>query len=209
VAAFRGWGGSLDAVLTAFSIVCVKPMLPHRTSPFLTCGLTYSIFSKNTDMKEKTIVDIADRFRRQKIMKPIFFAVVVVLGISSITFGQYKKGSVEDKLIRLDKAWTFAELKGDKKAAGALIAADYVGTTQQGEVENKKQYLASVVPNADMVRSDDYQIRIIGNMAIMTHRAAVEGVRNIKFRSTHIWMKRGGKWLIVSHHGSRVIPPDE
>ena len=142
-------------------------------------------------------------------MKPILFAVVVVVGISSIALGQYKKGSVEDKLIQLDKAWTFAELKGDKKAAGALIAADYVGTTQQGELENKTHYLASVVPNADMVRSDDYKIRIFGNTAIMTHRGTVEGVRNIKFRSTHIWMKRAGKWLIVAHHGSRIIPPEE
>jgi len=142
-------------------------------------------------------------------MKLMLFAVVVVLGISSITFGQYKKGGVEDKLIQMDKAWTFAELKGDKKAAAELVADDYVGTTQQGMVENKTQYLASLAPNADVVRSDDYQVRIFGNMAIMTHRGTVEGVRNIKFRSTHIWMKRGGKWLIVAHHGSPIIPPGE
>lgn len=142
-------------------------------------------------------------------MKPILSVVVLVLGISSITFGQYKKGSVEEQLIRLDKAWTSAELKGDKKAAGALVADDYVGTTQRGEIENKTQYLAGVVPNADMVKSDNYKVTIHGNMAIMTHRATVEGVRNIQFRSTHIWMKRGGKWLIVAHHGSQISPPIE
>ena len=142
-------------------------------------------------------------------MKPMFFAVVLVLGISSIALGQYKKGSEEDRLIQMDKAWTFAELKGDKKAASAMVADDYIGTTQRGETENKAQYLASVVPNADMVRSDDYKVRIFGNTAIMTHRGTVEGVRNIKFRSTHIWMKRGGKWLIVAHHGSQILPPPE
>lgn len=142
-------------------------------------------------------------------MKPILSAVVLVLAISSIAFGQYKKGSVEDKLIQMDKAWTFAELKGDKTAAGALIADDYVGTTQRGEIENRTQYLASVVPNADFVKSDDYKVTIYGKTAIMTHRGTVEGVRNIKFRSTHIWMKRGGKWLIVAHHGSQILPPLE
>ena len=142
-------------------------------------------------------------------MKPILSAIVVVLAISSIASAQYKKGSVEDELIQLDKAWTFAELKGDKKAAGALIADDYVGTTQRGEIENKTQYLASVVPNADMVKSDDYKVMIYGNTAIMTHRGTVSGVRNIQFRSTHIWMKRGGKWQIVAHHGSMVAPPDK
>ena len=142
-------------------------------------------------------------------MRPVFFAVVLVLGISSVAFGQYKKGSVEEKLIQLDRAWTFAELKGDKKAAGAFVADDYVGTTQRGEVENKSQYLAQFAANADMVRSDDYKVRIFGNTAIMTHQGTVEGVRNIKFRSTHVWMKRKGKWLVVAHHGGQILPPIE
>ena len=142
-------------------------------------------------------------------MKPILFTFVLLLALSSIAFGQYKKGSVEDKLIELDRAWTSAELKGDKKAAGELVADDYVGTTQRGEIENKTQYLAGVVPNADMVKADDYKVTVYGNTAIMTHRATVSGVRNIQFRSTHIWMKRGGKWRIVAHHGSRIAPPDE
>ena len=142
-------------------------------------------------------------------MKRIYSAVVIVLAVSSIALGQYKKGTVEDQLIQLDKAWTFAELKGDKKAAGELIAEDYVGTTQRGEIEDKAKHLAGVVPNADMVKSDGYKITIHGNVAIMTHRATVEGVRNMQFRSTHIWMKRGGKWQIIAHHGSRVAPPEE
>lgn len=115
-------------------------------------------------------------------MRAMFLVGLFVLGLSSTTLGQYKKGSIEDKLIQLDKAWTFAELKGDKKVAGAFIAEDYVGTTQQGNLENKAEYLVQVAPNADMVRSDDYKIRIFGNTAIMTHRATVEGVRNIRFR---------------------------
>ncbi|MCC7308541.1 MAG: nuclear transport factor 2 family protein [Acidobacteria bacterium] len=142
-------------------------------------------------------------------MNPLLSIVILVLGISSIAFGQYKKGSVEEKLIQLDKAWTSAELKGDKRAAGALVSADFVGTTQRGEVQNKVQYIASVVPNADMVKSDEYKVTIYGNTAVMTHRSTVSGVRNVQFRSTHIWMKRGGKWLIVAHHGSLIAPPEE
>ena len=141
-------------------------------------------------------------------MRPIFSTAVLVLAISSIAFGQYKKGSVEDQLIQLDRAWTHAELKGDKKAAEAMVADDYIGTTMRGQLENKTQYLASVVPNSDMVKADDYKVTIHGNIAIMTHRATVSGVRNIQFRSTHVWMKRKGKWQIVAHHGSLIAPPD-
>lgn len=141
-------------------------------------------------------------------MKPFLFAIVFLLGTSSAASGQYKKGSIEDQLIQMDKAWTFAELKGDKKAAAIYVADDYVGTTQRGEIENKTQYLNGVTANSDMVTADDYKVTVHGNIAIMTHRATVKGVRNIQFRSTHVWMKRGGKWQIVAHHGSMIAPPD-
>ncbi|MEO8650530.1 MAG: nuclear transport factor 2 family protein [Acidobacteriota bacterium] len=141
-------------------------------------------------------------------MKPFLFIVVLVLA-SSVALGQFKKGSVEDKLIQLDRAWTSAELKGDKKTVSALIADDFIGTTQRGIVENKAQYIASVVPNSDMVKSDDYKIRLYGGMAIMTHRSTIQGVRNIQFRSTHVWIRRGGKWLIIGHHGSQILPDDD
>ena len=142
-------------------------------------------------------------------MKLILSAVVLILGISSIASAQYKKGSVEDQLIQLDRAWTHAELKGDKKACEAMVADDYIGTTQRGQLENKTQYLASVMPNADMVKADEYKVTVHGNTAIMTHRGTVSGVRNIQFRSTHVWMKRKGKWQIVAHHGSLIAPADD
>ena len=143
-------------------------------------------------------------------MKLTISIFCMALALGSTAYAQeFKKGSVEEQLIALDKAWTAAELKGDKKAAGALIAADFVGTTQRGEIQNRPEYIASVTPNADMVKADEYKITIHGNTAIMTHRSTVKGVRNIQFRSTHVWMKRGGKWLIVAHHGSQIVPEIE
>ena len=143
-------------------------------------------------------------------MKLTISIVVLILAMSSGAFAQqYKKGSVEEQLVQLDQAWTRAELKGDKKAAGALVGDDFVGTTQRGEIQNKAEYIAGITPNSDMVKADDYKITIHGNIAIMTHRSTVEGVRNIQFRSTHVWMKRGGKWLIIAHHGSQITPEIE
>lgn len=142
-------------------------------------------------------------------MKLLISIVILTAATCSAYAQQYKKGSVEDQLVTLDKAWTAAELKGDKKAAGALVAEDFVGTTQRGQIQNKAEYVAGITANADMVKADDYKITIHGNTAIMTHRSTVEGVRNIQFRSTHVWMKRGGKWLIVAHHGSQITPEIE
>lgn len=133
--------------------------------------------------------------------------VMIVLAFVSIAAGQDTK-AIEEELIRLDKAWTAAELKGDKKAAAALLGEDFIGTTQRGEIQNKTEYMAGVTANSDMVKSDDYKISIHGDIAIMTHRSTVQGVRNIQFRSTHVWAKRDGKWLIIAHHGSQITPEE-
>lgn len=142
-------------------------------------------------------------------MKLFISIAFLTIATCSAYAQQYKKGSVEEQLVTLDRAWTRAELKGDKKAAAAMLGEDFVGTTQRGQIQNKAEYIAGITPNSDMVRADDYKITIHGNIAIMTHRSTVEGVRNIQFRSTHVWMKRGGKWLIIAHHGSQITPEIE
>ena len=142
-------------------------------------------------------------------MKRILFVAVIVLGVSAVAFGQYKAGSVEQTLVDMDKAWTAAELKGDKKAAGMYVADDYMATTPEGTMQNKAAYLAQLDATDDQDVADDYTVRLFGNTAIMTHRGTVTGKNPVVYRSTHVWMKRGGKWQIVAHHGSRISPPLE
>lgn len=137
-------------------------------------------------------------------MKRMIFVAVIVLTVTTIAGAQYKKGSVEQTLVDMDKAWTAAELKGDKKAAGMYVADDYMATTQDGSMQNKAAYLAQLEATDDKDMADDYNVRVFGNTAIMTHRGTVTGKNPVVYRSTHVWMKRGGKWQIVAHHGSNV-----
>lgn len=139
-------------------------------------------------------------------MRRMLFVAVIVLGVSAVASAQYKKGSVEQTLVDMDKAWTAAELKGDKKAAGMYVAADFRGTSQEGTVSDKAEYLKGIEATSDTDMADDYNVRVFGNTAIMTHRGTVSGKSPLVYRSTHVWMKRGGKWVIVAHHSSNVIP---
>lgn len=143
-------------------------------------------------------------------MKRALFVAVIVLGISAVAFGQYKKGSTEQTLIDMDKAWTAAELKGDTKAAGMYVADDFRGTNQDGTVDDKAAYLAALKATpGDMDMADDYNVRLFGDTAIMTHRGTVTGKNPLVYRSTHVWMKRGGKWVIIAHHSSNVVKPTQ
>lgn len=138
-------------------------------------------------------------------MKRIFFIALFVLIASAFAFGQQKNPKLEATLIEMDKAWTAAELKGDLKTVSTYIADDYWGTTPDGKLQDKKQYLADVKAAKDTDAADDYSVRFFGpDLAVMTHRGTVRGEHNLQYRSTHVWQNRGGKWMIVAHHSSEI-----
>lgn len=137
-------------------------------------------------------------------MKRIFFVTSFILLVTSFAFGQQKNPKLEATLIEMDKAWTAAELKGDMKAISSFIADDFSGTGPDGKLQNKAQYLSGIKASKDTDVSDEYSVRFFGDVAIMTHRGTVRGLKPVQYRSTHVWVNRGGVWRIVSHHSSEI-----
>lgn len=138
-------------------------------------------------------------------MKRIFFVTAFLLLTSAFAFGQQKNAKLEATLIEMDKAWTAAEIRGDMKTISTYIADDYWGTTTGGKLQDKKQYLADIKASKDTDVADQYVVRFFGpDLAVMTHRGTVTGENNLQYRSTHVWLNRGGKWQIVAHHGSEI-----
>ena len=137
-------------------------------------------------------------------MKRILFVVGLLLMMGIFAFGQQKNAALEAKLVQMDKDWTAAELRGDKKAASVVVADDFWATGPDGKMENKTQYLAALEASKDTDMADEYVVRFFGDVAIMTHRGTVKGEKPLQYRSTHVWVNRAGKWQIVAHHSSEV-----
>jgi hypothetical protein len=140
-------------------------------------------------------------------MKRVLFAVVSLLIAASFAAAQNKMSKVEADLIQMDKDWTAAELRGDTKAASMYVADDYWATLGDGTVQSRAQYIADLKASKDTDMADEYVVRMIGkDVAIMTHRGTVSGAQPVQYRSTHVWVNRGGKWQIVAHHSSDIAP---
>lgn len=147
-------------------------------------------------------------------MRRIMISAALVLAAASLTFGQTGEqkastgGNLEQELIKLDKDWTAAELRGDKDAVSKVVADDYQGTTADGKVENKAQYMEGIKVSTDKDMADDFNVRVFGDMAIMTHRGTVTTAKeSFQYRSTHVWAKRDGRWQLIAHHGSNIQTP--
>jgi hypothetical protein len=137
-------------------------------------------------------------------MKRIPFVIVLLMAATTFAMAQQKNPKVEAELIKMDKAWTAAELKGDAKTAGMYVADDFWETNIDGTMGGKAEYLKALAATTDTDVADDYSVRFFGDTAIMTHRGTVKGARDYQYRSTHVWMKRGGTWQIVAHHTSEI-----
>ncbi|MBA3768637.1 MAG: nuclear transport factor 2 family protein [Acidobacteria bacterium] len=142
----------------------------------------------------------------------ILLMAALTLATSALALGQTKAHSVspEQELIDLDKKWTAAELRlneQDKQFINSMVGDDFTGTTAEGQIQNKTQYMAGLKHSDDTDVADEYKVRFFdgGKLAVMTHRGTVNGKPT--YRSTHVWMKKGNSWQLIQHHGSNIGTP--
>ena len=135
---------------------------------------------------------------------------VVAMASASASAQTKPKLSNEQTLIALDKQWTAAELRfnaDDQKAINRIVADDYTGTTPLGQTENKAQYIAALRSTQDTDVADEYVVQFFdgGKLALMSHRGTVNGKPT--YRSSHVWVKRGGNWHLLQNHTSNIGDP--
>lgn len=139
-------------------------------------------------------------------MKHIF--LIVLLGLVMVCPALAQNKTDEQELIRLDREWGTASMKGDAAFLNSIYADDYSVVTAEG-TRNKQQVIEATVKDAAAIKSpsyasDNYVVRFIGNdTAIMTHTGIASGIEggkpfNDPHRSIHVWVKRNGRWQVFS-----------
>ena len=137
--------------------------------------------------------------------KNLIIAFLIVLPFSNV-FGQVKgsDSKLTGELIQLDKEWTAAEKRKDFAALNRIVGEDYTDTSALGRVRDRTQYMSEVGPyGSGISESDEYIVRVYGKVAVMMHRTMLKNP-DYQFRSTHVWIKRGGHWQVVSSHYSVI-----
>ena len=107
-----------------------------------------------------------------------------------------------------------ALLRHDTKALDRLLAPEFtrISSITGARIITKAEELAANDSATRRVQSwdaSDVDIRIYGNVALVTGLADVSdtlsgGGRHIRFRYTHVWVKRDGRWQLVHRHTTRV-----
>jgi ketosteroid isomerase-like protein len=116
----------------------------------------------------------------------------------------------KSRIVALENSWNQAELHNDAHAVDLLLADDFVMTVADGYTLNKAQMLASVRDisyRPDVLQSDNMEVRMYGNTAIVTGSYLEKGKDKGKpferrGRFTDTWINLNGQWRCVASHFS-------
>ena len=116
------------------------------------------------------------------------------------------------ELTRLETVWNDAHLRGDVAALDKLWADDLFVTVPDMPVMNKEEALAmwkSGKMKFDIYKTSDLRIKVYGNSAVVTGqlvriRDTTSKVFEDDWRFTKVYVRRSGRWQVVTWHGSHV-----
>lgn len=130
----------------------------------------------------------------------------------------HKKRDMREAIVALEEQWRTAQVAGDVATMDKMLSDDYVGVTSTGEVNTKAQQLERVRQRTFVVNSlvlSDVKIKFVGQVAIVTTQAHIEGLSNGlpisgNFIYTRIYQRvPTGQWKITSFEATRVHAPGE
>jgi len=142
-------------------------------------------------------------------------STVFLLSIQPYSWAQSENDSTAERQVRkAEEKRRQAILHNDIKALDLLMAPEYTAifNLTGGRVTTKADELAMDRPGARKVESWDpleVKIQIYGDVGLLIGLAEVADVlkgerRHIRFRYTHVWVKRNGSWQLVHRHTTRV-----
>jgi ketosteroid isomerase-like protein len=123
------------------------------------------------------------------------------------------RGRSEDEqtLIRIQREWAEARVKGDSSYARRVEANDCTIVWPDGSIVNKQQDLQTMT--GDIVfaefKIDDLRVRLYGDTGIVVGQGTIrsqKGKQDLlggKFVWTDTFVKEGGEWKVV---GSQITP---
>ncbi len=144
----------------------------------------------------------------------LFLAFSLVTAVAQEGKDSSTNAADRAELERLEKVWNDAHLHGDVAALDALWAEGLVVTVPRMQVMNKAQALA-VLKTGRMkfqrYETSDTVFRIFGDSAVVTGRLLRErtfGDKQIQehWRFTKVYVRREGKWRVISWQGSDSLP---
>ncbi len=122
--------------------------------------------------------------------------------------------NVEQEILRLEEELRQAEMQLDVATLDRTYADDIMVTAPVGIVVDKSAVMAEVREGAskakiEVCNKDDIKVGAYGDTAVASYCFTIKGKFeatdvNRQFQITDVWMKRQGRWQVVSRHTASI-----
>ncbi|MFZ6760126.1 nuclear transport factor 2 family protein [Undibacterium sp. Ji50W] len=125
------------------------------------------------------------------------------------------RAAVVAELKRLSDAWDQAIIRKDRAAIESNMTEDFRQIDGSGDIETKASFVDGLVSDKlvlDPYTVEDFEVRLYDNVALLSGRSHMTGRYDGKpfkshYRYIDIYIKRNGKWKIVSVQISKIPQP--
>lgn len=112
-------------------------------------------------------------------------------------------------LSRLNATYIDCVVTADADRFATILADDFVCSNPDGTLIDRDEFLRRTRAAAPLqtMAIDDVRIRVIGSVAIIHARTSyvLANGQHGAGRYTDVWARRGGTWLAVSAHVTRLV----
>ena len=150
-------------------------------------------------------------------MKKFAVFFVFICATVSLAQAQDSEAATKSKIVALEQLWNQAYKAGDTKALDSILDKEIVLVNDDGSVQNKAEFLASVKESPSQPASQQQQVapeslsvHLFGTTAIATGVMRVKGIENGKpytrrERFVDTWVYKGGTWVCVGTDATPVL----
>jgi len=136
---------------------------------------------------------------------------LLLVSVNAQAAGGSKADPVEEikqQILKNEDRQNTALLKNDADLLGSLCADELAWTNASGVLFNKDQMLADLRSGKqknDTIEHQDVRLHVYGTTVVVTGLSTSTYRYNGKTfvgsrRFTNVWVKQGGRWLLVVHH---------
>jgi len=113
-----------------------------------------------------------------------------------------------DTLVELNRDYIRSVQTSDVRRFDEILAEDFLCSNPDGTLVDRKAFLAQTAQPVKIsnIEAQDVNVRLMGDVAII-HARTTYGLpdgRSGAGRYTDVWARRGGRWLCVSAHVTRL-----
>jgi ketosteroid isomerase-like protein len=126
------------------------------------------------------------------------------------------RGEIEHEILRLEEELRQAEMRVDREALEQFYADDIMVTAPVGVVVDKplvqEEIRRASTARIEVFDKSDVKVRAYGETAVASYRLIVKGEHegieiSQQFRVTDVWLRREGRWQVVSRHTAVMALP--